>query len=93
MSDLAVVHYAYLGHVSLIVEKEFKLMSDFASLLCGVPKGSVLGPMKFSLYLLPIGEILRHHNIGYNIYADDTPLYISFKCKDELESLIKVICG
>ena len=58
------------------------ILSDVASIVCGVPQGSVLGPMKFCLYLLPLSAILRHHDIGYHIYADDTQLYISFKCKD-----------
>ena len=68
------------------------IMSDLASIICGVPQGSVVGPLKFCLYLLPLCSILKHHNIGYHtcIYADDTQLYISFKCNDPLATLPKL---
>ena len=65
-------------------------MSDFANIICGVPQGSVLGPLKFCLYLLPLSAILRYHNIGYHVYADDTQLYVSFKCKQPLEAISKL---
>ena len=47
------------------------ILSDCASLVCGVLQGSVLELMKFCLYLLLLGAILRKHCIGYHIYADD----------------------
>ena len=54
------------------------VLSDFANIICGVPQGSVLGPLKWCLYLLPLSAILRFRNIGYHVCADDTQLYVSF---------------
>ena len=66
------------------------VLSDFANIICGVPQGSVLGPLKFCLYLLPLSAILTYHNNGYHVYADDTQLYVSFKCKQPWEAISKL---
>ena len=68
------------------------VMSGGANIVCGVPQGSVQGPIKFCLHLLPLEAILNYHGIGYHIYADDTQLYISFifKCNNPLASLPKL---
>ena len=73
-----------------------KLYSSDVLLTCGVPQGSVLGPLLFSLYMTPLSEIARRFNVMYHFYADDSQLYVSFNPKENvslenLESCISTI--
>ena len=51
---------------------------------CGVPQGSVLGPVIYVLCTSPIADMLRRHTVAFNPYPDDTQLYASFSCNDDL---------
>ena len=44
----------------------------------GVPQGSVLGARLYTLYVRPMSEICKRHDIHYHSYADDTQLYVHY---------------
>ena len=65
--------------------------SHTAVLQYGVPQGSVLGLILFSLYTNPIGSIIHSHSsINYHFYADDTQLYITLSPENFSHSMQKL---
>ena len=73
----SVLHWfsSYLSGRSFSVTAN-QIRSESADLFCGVPQGSVLGPVLLLLYLIPLGKIIqRFSDVSYHIFADDIQLF------------------
>ena len=69
---------SYLSGRTLRIKID-KSFSELQDILWSVPMGSVLGPLLFLIYLLPLGKLIRKHGLELHIYADDTQLYLAIK--------------
>lgn len=62
-------------HQSVVVSGEF---SGRKPLQYGVPQGSVLGPLLFTTYTMPLSSVITAENLEHHLYADDSNLYLAF---------------
>ena len=62
-------------------------LSSRSDLSCGVPQGSLLGPLRFTLYTTPLSSLLSGHAISHHLYADDSQLYVSFSSGNSAAAL------
>jgi Reverse transcriptase (RNA-dependent DNA polymerase) len=45
----------------------------------GVPWGSVLAPLLYTLYVVPVASVIASPYVNHMQYAEDTQLYIAFE--------------
>ena len=68
---------SYLSNRSYKVKIEDSLSPEFL-LKYGVPQGSLLGPVLFTLYVEPLEPIVKAFGLTIRLYADDSTIYLGF---------------
>ena len=63
------------------------IMSDKLEVYCGVPQGSILGPLLFLIYVNDLPRVIKFSTV--HMYADDTVIYLSGRNTAEIEQSLQ----
>ena len=81
---------SYLSHRKQIT-KVGTATSDMTSVNFGVPQGSILGPLLFTLYINSLPSVACHCKI--NLYADDTAVFYAGDSVDDVSEKLTADMG
>lgn len=65
------------------------LSPEYPDLKHRVPQDSILGAMIFSVYVMPIDDIIRKHKLIFHICAYDKQLYIIFRATPAMAAITR----
>ena len=86
LSPIATEWFRSYFHSRYQVVKIHNAISDQLPMTCGVPQGSILGPLLFSINELPSIP----HRSSSQCYVDDTKLILNFNLQDQANAIAKL---
>ena len=80
LRQYGIVGSTYLWFKSYLFNRQQRVsfqghLSEWGVVSVGVPQGSILGPLLFSIYVNDLPTVVRHSQL--NMFADDTELHLS----------------
>ena len=76
---------SFLNNRSHCVDVNNNIFSSL-QLSFGVPQGSVLAPILFTLYIKPLASIISEFDFSYHFYADDLQFFVTFDADTTLDA-------
>ena len=61
-------------------------LSSHANILCGVPQGSILGPLLILIYVNDMSGAISNKLL---LYADDSAILVADKCLSNIETVLQ----
>ena len=72
---------SYLTNLRQKVKLGISFLDAF-SLPYGVPQGSILGPLPFTLYSTPLSYIISSFNVTHHLFTNDIQIYLALNSRN-----------